>query len=296
MLAVAALALPAVASATVTHTVRRGETLTSVAAQDGLSIAELAAANGLSTGAELVAGAELVIPARGAALPAQATPAPVTEATESAGTSETSAPSGSASAGGFVVPRGDTLTGIAEQFGTTPAVLAAANGMSVNGVLLAGARLTIPGEGTAPAAAAVPSAAPVTGAAPAAGFVSAAEVGQIAAADGVPPALAEAVADQESGFNDAEVSATGAVGVMQIEPATWQDLSRLDGLRLDPASATDNVRGGVAVLRSLLLATGENQAEAIAGYYQGLQSVRAHGMFAGTRHYVADVLALESRF
>jgi soluble lytic murein transglycosylase-like protein len=112
----------------------------------------------------------------------------------------------------------------------------------------------------------------------------------------VPAPLAEAIAEQESGFNDAEVSSSGAVGVMQLEPATWNDLTQVDGLQLSPDSALDNVRGGVALLRSLLLATGENQHETIAGYYQGLESVRARGMLPSTRHYVRDVLALESRF
>jgi soluble lytic murein transglycosylase-like protein len=83
---------------------------------------------------------------------------------------------------------------------------------------------------------------------------------------------------------------------MQLEPATWSDLTRVDGLSLSPDSALDNVRGGVAVLRSLLLATGENQRETIAAYYQGLDSVRARGMLPSTRRYVRDVLALESRF
>jgi soluble lytic murein transglycosylase-like protein len=126
--------------------------------------------------------------------------------------------------------------------------------------------------------------------------VAPAEVGAIAEADGVPGALAEAIADQESGFNDDEVSATGATGVMQLEPETWNDLTRVDGLELSPDSALDNVRGGVAVLRSLLLDTGNDQDETIAAYYQGLESVRAQGIFPATRRYLRDVLALESRF
>jgi soluble lytic murein transglycosylase-like protein len=88
----------------------------------------------------------------------------------------------------------------------------------------------------------------------------------------------------------------GAVGVMQIEPQTWRDLSQLDGLDLSADSALDNVRGGVAVLRSLLAQTGGDESEAIAGYYQGLASVRAQGMFADTQRYVRDVLALQDRF
>jgi N-acetylmuramoyl-L-alanine amidase len=351
LLAVAVLALPAAALADVTHTVRRGETLTSIAAADGLSVARLAAANGLSTSSELTAGSQIQIPPQGgpiqaAGAPAESTPAGEDSATSSSGsggyvvrpgdtlsaiaarygttaaalaaangmsvdglllagrsitvpggastasvsTEDVSAPV--SSSGGYLVRSGDTLSGIAARYGTSPEALAAANGMSVNSVLLAGRTLTVPGGSTAPAAPATSS----SGAHPVAEYVSAGDVGAIAAADGVPAALAEAIADQESGFNDAEVSSSGAVGVMQLEPATWNDLTSVDGLQLSPDSALDNVRGGVAVLRSLLLATGENQRETIAAYYQGLQSVRTHGMLPSTRRYVLDVLSLEGQF
>jgi N-acetylmuramoyl-L-alanine amidase len=349
--AAAVFALPAAAFADVTHTVRRGETLTSVAAADGLSVARLAAANGLSIDAQLTAGSQIQIPPRGG--PVEATSA----ASESSPPSTETAPSPSGS-GGYTVRRGDTLSGIAARYGTSAAALAAANGMSVRGLLLAGRTLTVPGAsaassvssedvsgsesssggylvrpgdtlsaiaaryGTSPTALAAangmsvdgvllagrtltvpggssaptPAAPSPAGAQPVAEYVSPGDVGAIAAADGVPAALAEAIAEQESGFNDGEVSSSGAVGVMQIEPTTWNDLTRVDGLQLSPDSALDNVRGGVALLRSLLLATGENQHETIAAYYQGLESVRSRGMLPSTRHYVRDVLALESRF
>lgn len=348
LMAVAVLALPAAAIASVTHTVRRGETLTSIAAADGLSVARLAAANGLSTGAELTTGAQIQIPPQGgpieaAGTPAESTPAgsqstagsggyvvrpgdtlsgiaahygtsaaalaaangmsvngvllagrslsvPGSSVSSGATTQDVSAPVGSS--GGYVVRSGDTLSGIAARYGTSAVALAAANGMSINDVLLAGRTLTVPGGDIAPSAPAPSS----TGAHPVAAYVSPGDVGSIAAADGVPAPLAEAIADQESGFNDAEVSSSGAVGVMQLEPSTWNDLTTVDGLQLSPDSALDNVRGGVALLRSLLLATGENQTETIAAYYQGLQSVRARGMLPSTHRYVRDVLALESQF
>lgn len=296
LLAAAALLAPAAASAAVIHTVRRGETLSSIAAADGLSVARLAAANGLSSAAELRTGAQLVIPPQGGPLESQGAPSPA-PASPASPMSE----AGAASSGGYLVRLGDTLSGIAAHFGTSAEALAAANGMPVNGLLLAGRTLTIPGQEAtstpSPAASpSAPSAPSVSGAQPVAQFVTAAQVGSIAVADGVPAPLVEAIADQESGFNDALVSSSGAVGVMQLEPATWSDLTRVDGMNLSPTSALDNVRGGVALLRSLLLATGENQTETIAAYYQGLRSVQTHGILPGTRGYVADVLALESRF
>ncbi len=120
----------------------------------------------------------------------------------------------------------------------------------------------------------------------------------MAAAYGVPAALAEAVAWQESGWNNAEVSSIGAVGVMQIVPTTWtwidQYLTPSDPLGTQ--SASENIRAGVLLLRQLLQLTGGNEQLAVAGYYQGLASVQKHGMYPDTRQYVVDVLALAQRF
>ncbi len=114
----------------------------------------------------------------------------------------------------------------------------------------------------------------------------------------MPPSLAEAVADQESGFNNALTSSTGARGVMQIEPGTWNWIGQtLAGpAPLSPSSASSNVRAGVLLLRSLLQSTGGNQAEAAAGYYQGLPSVLQHGLYSDTQQYVNNVSALQQRF
>jgi hypothetical protein len=53
--ATAALCAPATASAAFIHTVAPGESLSSVAATDGLSVYQLAAANGLSPDSQLLA-------------------------------------------------------------------------------------------------------------------------------------------------------------------------------------------------------------------------------------------------
>ena len=128
--------------------------------------------------------------------------------------------------------------------------------------------------------------------------MSAGEIGSIAAANGVSPSLAEAIGWQESGFNNGLVSSTGATGVMQIEPGTWQYIGQnlATPPPLSSASASDNVRGGVLLLHSLLGQTGGDPSLAAAGYYQGLASVRRNGMYADTQRYVNDVMALRSRF
>ena len=50
------------------------------------------------------------------------------------------------------------------------------------------------------------------------------------------------------------------------------------------------------LLRSLLDQTGGDPGLAAASYYQGLASVREHGLLPSTRRYVANVLALRQRF
>ncbi|HEY8625080.1 MAG TPA: lytic transglycosylase domain-containing protein, partial [Solirubrobacteraceae bacterium] len=93
-------------------------------------------------------------------------------------------------------------------------------------------------------------------------------------------------------------SSTGAIGVMQIEPDTWRYIgSTLAGPPpLQPASAADNVRAGVLLIRSLSSATGGDPALTAAAYFQGLDSVRSRGILPATQQYVQNVLALRTRF
>ncbi|HWF53525.1 MAG TPA: LysM peptidoglycan-binding domain-containing protein [Solirubrobacteraceae bacterium] len=289
--AAALLALPATAAAQFAHVVAPGESLTSIASADGLTVDQLAAANGLSPDAQLVSGTTVQIPPQDAAAVPQQAASPVAEAVASAPT------------GGYVVQPGDTLSGLAAQAGVTVAQLAAANGLDPNGTLLAGSSLTLPGG-----AAAAPSSGADTGNAtlpggsggpyPTAETVDASTVGSIASSNGVPASLGDAVGWQESGFNNDLVSGTGAVGVMQIEPYTWNYINQVlsPGAALDPYSATDNVRAGSMLLQSLLQQTGGNLSLAAAGYYQGLQSVEQNGMYTDTQQYVNDVMALQSQF
>ncbi|MGO9973488.1 MAG: LysM peptidoglycan-binding domain-containing protein [Solirubrobacteraceae bacterium] len=307
-----ALAVPASASAYFVHIVAPGETLTSIAAADGLTVAQLALANGVSTQAELISGQPLQIPPQDAGDESAATSESATSGTEP------SAPTTSASTGGYVVALGDTLSAIAANDGTTVAALAALNGLDPDGVLLAGTTLQLPAAGSTTVYASTPTSSasstdttaesqPVGasseygtsdgGPYPTEQTVSASDVADIASGNGVPPALADAIGWQESGFNNDEVSNTGAVGVMQIEPGTWDWIqSTLAGDTLAPASAQDNVRGGVLLLHSLLDATGGSDTMAAASYYQGLSSVQQYGMFSDTQQYVNDVMSLEQQY
>jgi len=303
---VAALIAPATAAASFVHVVGAGESLSSVAAADGLSVSSLAGANGLSPDSQLTSGQSLQIPPQDVAVAAPAS-AVVSGAGDGAGQSTSAAPvsTTAAAGGGYLVQPGDTLSAIAAANGLTVEQLAAANGVDPAGVLVSGSTISILGASASatPNATVTPVAindasAPAGGAQPTAEAVSAGQIGTIAAANGVSPSLAEAIGWQESGFNNGLVSRTGATGVMQIEPGTWRWIGQnlVTPPPLATASASDNVRGGVLLLHSLLGQTGGDPSLAAAGYYQGLESVRRHGMYADTQRYVNDVMALRSRF
>jgi LysM repeat protein len=120
-------------------------------------------------------------------------------------------------------------------------------------------------------------------------------VASTAKAMGVDPALVQAIAYQESGFDQHQVSPANAVGVMQIIPSAGKWASTLVGHPLDLLDPKDNITAGVALLAALSSAAG-NEPEAIAGYYQGLSSVQSKGMYDDTRRYVANVQTLKARF
>src|SRR5512132_1157865 len=83
VLAVLAGALAPAAATAATHTVTPGETLSGIAFANNLRTSIVAAANGLSPDAQVVAGTKLTVPLPGAA-PAAATPAAPSAAAASA--------------------------------------------------------------------------------------------------------------------------------------------------------------------------------------------------------------------
>jgi LysM repeat protein len=250
---IAALVAATPALAAQRYTVRWGDTLTGIASAHGVSLHHLARANHMRPRSLLLAGTTLRIPGHGHTI---------------------------SGAHRITVRWGDTLSGIAARYGTTITHLAAINGISPFGVLLAGSHLRVPAA--VPAMAAGGS------------FDAVGSLERWSAHYGVDPRLARAVAWMESGNNSGAVSSVGAWGVMQVMPATWRFTERLIG---HPVARTPdgNVRIGVAYLHHLLNVFGGDQRLALAGYYQGPAGVRRPGMLRVTERYVADVLALEAR-
>lgn len=216
------------------------------------------------------------------------------------------------------VRSGETATGLAVRYHAWTAELISHNHLGSGAVLTVGQRLEVPvvvsalphrraAARPAPRRAAhhaastdVPATAPRTHRAPRAhrhhpgtATVRRAVAGAAARA-GVDPQLALAVSWQESGWQMDRVSGAGAIGAMQMLPATgtWMELYAGRDLRLHRLH--DNATAGTTLLRVL---GGETRStrHAVGAYYQGLGAVREHGLYDETRAYVANVAAIRHR-
>lgn len=104
---------------------------------------------------------------------------------------------------------------------------------------------------------------------------------QAAQAYGVDPHLLQAVVKVESNFNPSAVSRGGAIGLMQIMPATAMAVAGLRGskqsLSLQLKDPAINVHAGALYLRSLLDTFSHRLDLALAAYNAGTGNVRKAG-------------------
>lgn len=118
----------------------------------------------------------------------------------------------------------------------------------------------------------------------------------------LPPALLAAVIEQESKFDANARSSAGAVGLMQLQPATAQGIAKYTGgskfVLADLDDPEINVRYGAWYLHHLMQKYGSERL-ALAAYNAGQQNVdswRARGVgiqFSETRAYVDRVEKLK---
>jgi len=145
------------------YVIQPGDTLSAIAARLNTTVDALVQVNGITNPNVIRVGDVLRAPSgsrvpKAAAAPVT-TPAAAAPATTPAAAAPATTPAPAAPVT-YIVQPGDTLSEIAERFGTSVDALRAANGISNANALRIGAKLTIPG-GAAPASAvAAPTAAP----------------------------------------------------------------------------------------------------------------------------------------
>jgi soluble lytic murein transglycosylase-like protein len=195
---------------------------------------------------------------------------------------------------------GETLSHVAARYGTSVTALAAANGLGDPDLVIAGTVLSVPAAGPTSASGGGAGASGGSGL-PSRLQASPTRLSYVpifdhwAAANGIPADLLKAMTWLESGWQNHLVSSTGAVGIGQLMPDTVDHMEALIGVDLDPTVVEDNIRMSARFLRWLLARSSTLEA-ALAGYYQGAASVERIGLLDETQTYVANVLALRSRF
>jgi LysM repeat protein len=248
------------------YTVAVGDTLSKIALRHGVSVEELAQANGIVDPDYILSGQVLLVPRPGE----DAYSTPMVGGETSGG-------------GAYVVQLGDTLSEIAEGVGVPVSAIAGANGRTDAHFIVEGQMLTIPVVES-------PLVRPV---AP----EIEALLEEFAVAEGLDPGLVKALAYLESGWQQHVVSPTGAVGIMQVQPSTayWLERDIFDYDLDIEDSAYDNIKAGVRYLRVLLDLTGDID-QAVAAYYQGYAALNLGVLYEDTIRYVADINAIRDWF
>lgn len=284
-----------------TYTVKRGDTLGAIAARHNTTVSAIVTASGLKNANMIYPGQVLKLSGSAStstpASSAPSTPAPSVESTT------------------YTVKRGDTLGAIASKHGTTVSAIMRASGLSST-VIYPGQVLTMAGTASntgggsydlvpntflhytypdATVRSANENKAYLNSIAVPSRAETQAMVRQVAIQYGVDPALAQAHAFRESGFDARAVSPANAIGTMQVIPSSGEWASDLVGRDLNLLDPYENIVAGVVIIRQLQASAGSLDA-GIAGYYQGLGSVRRYGMFSDTQQYVQRVKASMAQF
>jgi soluble lytic murein transglycosylase-like protein len=247
------------------HVVQPGDTLWAISRADGLTVAQLAAANNMNPNDLLLIGRRLIIPAPGS--PSSASQAPTSQASASqasasqASASRSSATPASASqskaAGANPWTFCSTFVPETGPWGVLPALLRESpQRLALRPLFRHWANYY-----------------------------------------GLSAPLLEAIAWQESGWQQDVVSSAGAVGTGQILPSTASFVSStLVGKPLNIKSQSDNIRMSAALLSYLADIEGNNRCQTIAAYYEGAINLSHYGVFPESQAYVASVEALIPEF
>jgi len=118
-------------------------------------------------------------------------------------------------------------------------------------------------------------------------------VAEAARAEGIPVSFALAIARAESGFRSHSISSTGAMGVMQLMPAT----ASRHGV-WDPFDPADNARGGAKFIRALWRRYHGDRMRVAAAYNAGEGLVPRTGRMrvpGSTLSYASTVMKHDRR-
>lgn len=291
-----AAAGPAQRTRPVLHRIAYGETLTGIAARYGTTIRALVKRNQLADASRIYAGQVLRI--KGAHHQARRAHGGSEPSVRASGRAHHHA-----RAIIHIVRAAETLSGIAVRYRVTVDAIAVVNRIANPSFIRTGQQLRIPGahrsrearphhRASRLPAGMPPSMAAIVGQR----SVMRALIVKEARRQSFPRALALAVAWQESGWQERVVSSAGAIGVMQLLPATadWVSVTML-GEPVNLWNARSNVRAGVALLKHYLARYGSPQM-ALAAYYQGQAGTDRHGIYPLSQPYVSSILMLERMF
>ncbi|QCR45039.1 peptidoglycan-binding protein LysM [Curtobacterium sp. SGAir0471] len=232
-------AAPASTGATGSYHVKSGDTVSSIAARNGVSTSSVLAANNLSQRALIYPGQTLTIPRAGttasASAPAAAAPVASTPAAAPAPAAATS----------VKIATGDTIGAIAAKHGVSVKALLAANGLSYTSTIYAGKTLVLPAATSKPTT--TPTGGAVTTAVGSVNGVeltgeqrrNAATIVSVGRTLGVPDrgiVIALAAALQESSLRNLSHGDRDSVGLFQQRPSQgWGTKAALQ----DPATAAE---------------------------------------------------------
>lgn len=117
---------------------------------------------------------------------------------------------------------------------------------------------------------------------------------QYSAKNGLDSAFVKAVIKQESGFQPKVTSSCGAMGLMQLMPATANSLGVTDAY--DPEQ---NIAGGTKYLKGLLDRFGGDKSLALAAYNAGPNAVRKYNgipPYKETQNYVKNIMSMYQKY